>query len=38
MLGLTILLLRIGGLFPFSWYVVVPIELFIFWLLMKVKS
>jgi len=38
MLGLTILLLKIGGLFPFSWLVVTPIELILVWLLMKSKG
>jgi len=36
-LGLTILLLKLGGLFPFSWAVVVPLELAIAFLLMKLK-
>jgi hypothetical protein len=38
MLGLTIVLLKIGGLFPFSWAVVVPIELAIVWAIMKSKT
>ena len=38
MLGITILLLKIGGLFPFSWLVVTPIELILVWLLMKSKG
>ena len=33
--GATILLLKIGGLFPYSWYVVTPIELIIVWLLIR---
>lgn len=38
MLGITILLLKIGQLFPFSWIVVISIEAGIIFILMKVKS
>jgi len=38
MLGLTILLLKIGGIFPFSWGIVAPIELIIVWIIMKSKG
>ena len=38
MVGVTILLLKIGQLFPFSWVVVVSLEVGIAFLLMKLKS
>jgi len=36
-LGLSILLLKIGGLFPLGWGIVAPIELILVWILMKAK-
>jgi hypothetical protein len=36
-LGVTILLLKLGGLFPFSWIVVVSIEALLAYILTKLK-